>query len=197
VKDVPGIIEGQSAVLDFICETLGKKVDELATLFREASVRNGLMTETIPIDLSSRDSSIPIGLIKRSASVEETCDGNRQTNRIYAAPRLGLNLQRMVNSLKSDAYIMYFARPFRFSPCPGYLRDGKVLYALQAQIEEIPDGRIKEDLRINGDLLGRWKGIYLKGELMALDRFLTKDHSNLKDLTNMIYAFGYFRQFIM
>lgn len=184
--DRSDIVESSQTVIDFILDTLDFSVDDLDAYFTTTAVQKGFQTRTLPLDAVQDDLTAKICF--------RTAPNSNTEIKIYSAPRLHLGLR--VPAFDPSLVYIQISQPFRYVSAPADLQEGKTLLALQAQLDLVPDETIKSELKVSGESLGRWKGMFLKGQTMCLDRFLSQDHSNLEDIKNQIYAFGFFSQFV-
>jgi hypothetical protein len=180
------IVEGPQHVLDFIVQGLELTIDDLSSYFMQIAAQKGLQSRTLPLDVVCGDPTAKIRFV--------SSPNPNQDFKMYSGPRLRLNLGLPV----TDPYslVVQIGQPFRYVAAPGDLQTGKAMIALQAQLDSVPDDTIKADLKISGESLGRWRGLFLKGQTMGLERLLSNENSNHDDLKTQIYRFGFFSQFI-
>lgn len=189
-----GVVEGAAAVLDFVVENMGvKTVEDLNRgLIRMLEIHNAsnpaqrveLSRDLVPCYLSA----LGLALVDVEAK-----DCPYQGERIYHGPRVGLTLKNETEYY--GKYSMYVMKPYRFTYRGGLLKIAKHYFALTARLHEVPDFTIQEDLKVSGELVGRWSSYFTRGETASVDILMQPGNLNLDDVKKQCTAYGFFSRF--
>lgn len=192
-----GVIEGNAAVLDYIVGVYGlSTVDQLRSLLIEnlnrynqkAKEERG-MTFEVSRGLVRSD-LWPIGLAVVDV-IPEHCPYREQ--RIYHGPRVGLNLKKETEYY--GKYSMHLMKPYRFTYRGDLLKMAKHFFALTARLNEIPDLTIQSDLKVAGEMVGRWSSHFSKGETTSVDMLMLPGNLSMDDAKKQCTAYGFFSRF--
>lgn len=194
-RSFTGVIEGPDEVLNFFEKTLNLTVKDLECQFREEAKKQNPNGDTISWKSVENNEAFPLRLVKQSKEENQLSD-IFNCPKIYPSPRISIDMHKIFKCVLDPAQIVGSIFPCRFSTCPGDLKQGKYLFATQAEVDGVPDGKIKRDMNLDGDILGRWRGMYLKGETLSREFFLKEKENDHKETQYHLHGLGFLRKYL-
>jgi len=192
-----GVVEGSGEVIDYIMKTFKVSTieDVNITLAKELVTYNTKAKEGGGPMLTLSRGLFPVEYPFLGLALYDVAerDWPYRGQKIYCGPRVGLDLTEETEYY--GKFSMYFMKPWRFTYRGDLLRNAKHFFALTARLREVPDFTIQEDLKVSGELVGRWSSYFTRGETASIDMLMQPGNLNVDDVKKQCLAYGFFSRF--
>lgn len=180
--------------------TMGSPTNRCGILIRSIITAEGFIEgpEKVVeyINKHTRDNQLILGITDHVVPAEG-CSSNPHifddTKIVYNGPRVGLNLCQ--ETILYGSYCMFVMKPYRYTFCPGELKSAKHTLAVAARVNGVPDTIINRDFKLQAEMLGRWLGLFGRGESCYLEMFMDGKAKKLLDSSQQLLAYGFLNRF--